>query len=189
MQCDDLIAGLHRLERTGRRLAGGHERRHLRSVAVEIADDPRLNAHGVLQARDGILPARLRIGDERLTGLAGGSRRVRRREGAVDLLHVVGDALGLRQELLRLLDGLLDLLQRRIRQAREIASLIDQHLRFVLERGDLVGDLLQRVRGGDDVLRVIRRIEHQELRGRRSSEGDGEGERARRREPTKTDHD
>jgi hypothetical protein len=34
-------------------------------------------------------------------------------------------------------------LQRRIGQARQIAGLIDEHLRLVLKRGDLVGDLLE----------------------------------------------
>jgi hypothetical protein len=35
-----------------------------------------------------------------------------------------------------------------VRQAREIAGLVDQHLCLVLERGDLIVDLFQRARGG-----------------------------------------
>ena len=40
----DLIAGLGRLKRAGRRLARRDQRRHLRAVGVEIADDASLNA-------------------------------------------------------------------------------------------------------------------------------------------------
>ena len=39
-----------------------------------------------------------------------------------------------------------------VRQAREVARLVDQHLRLVLERGDLVVDLLQRAGGLQHVL-------------------------------------
>jgi hypothetical protein len=38
------------------------------------------------------------------------------------------------------------------RQARQVARLVHQHLRFVLELLDLVVDLLQRARGRQDVL-------------------------------------
>ena len=51
----------------------------------------------------------------------------------VDLADIVGDALRLAEKLLRALDRLLDLVERGLRQAREIARLIDQHLRLVLE--------------------------------------------------------
>jgi hypothetical protein len=64
LQREKLIAGLRRLQRAGRALALADQRRHLRAVAVDIADDAGLHAHGVLQAADGVLPARARIGDE-----------------------------------------------------------------------------------------------------------------------------
>ncbi|WP_442778299.1 hypothetical protein [Brevundimonas denitrificans] len=46
---------------------------------------------------------------------------------------------------------MLELLERRMRQARQIAGLIDEHLRLVLEALNLVVDLLQRARGGKQV--------------------------------------
>ena len=148
----DLIAGLGCLERAGGRLAGRHERRHLCAVGVEIADDASLHPHGVLQSADRVLPPRLCIGDQRLIGLAGVRAAVGRLERAVDLLNIVGDVLRLGEELLGALDRRLKLLQRGIRQAREIARLVDQHLRFVLKRRDLIGDLLKLARGGQHVL-------------------------------------
>ena len=103
----------------------------------------------------------------------------------VDLLDIVGDALRLGQKLLGALDRRLKLLQRRIWQAREILRLIDQHLRLILQRRDLVVDLLQRAGGGEHVLRIIVRIEHDDLRRRRRArESD---ERARRRSPPRDD--
>ena len=50
----------------GRPLAGGDQRGHLRTVAIEVADDRGLCSHGVLETRHRILPARLRIRDQRL---------------------------------------------------------------------------------------------------------------------------
>ena len=82
----------------------------------------------------------------------------------IDLLDVEGDVLRLREKLLGALDRLLKLLQRGVRQAREIARLIDQHLRLVLQRGDLVVDLLQRARRGQDILRVVGGVEDDRLR-------------------------
>jgi P-type conjugative transfer protein TrbJ len=48
----------------------------LRGVAVDIADDAGLHAHGILQAADGVLPARARIGDELGVGGLQDSMRV-----------------------------------------------------------------------------------------------------------------
>src|SRR3546814_6331879 len=72
--------------------------------------------------------------------------RVAGLEGAIDLLHVIGNALRLPQQLLGPSDRLLEFLQRGVGQARQIAGLIDEALRLVLQRGDLVGDLLERAR-------------------------------------------
>src|SRR5690606_3859792 len=80
-------------------------------------------------------------------------------ERLVDLADLEGDVLRLAEKLLRALDVLLELLERAIGQARQIAGLIDEHLRFVLEAGDLVIDLLQRAGGGQHVLGVIARVE------------------------------
>ena len=123
------------------------------------------------KAADRVLPALARIRDELLIG-----RRQSRRcrivlEGLVDLLDVEGDALRLAEELLRALHRLLELLERGVGQAREVARLVDQHLRLVLERGDLVVDLLQRARGREHVLRVVAGIEDDPPRvGRRDQD-------------------
>ena len=71
LQGQKLIAGLARLQRTGRPLARGDERRHLGTVGIEVADDGGLRPHGVLQAGHRVLPARLRVCDQRLVRKAG----------------------------------------------------------------------------------------------------------------------
>src|SRR3546814_7602441 len=56
---------------------------------------------------------------------------------------------------------------------RQILRLVGQHPGFVLERADLVGDLLERARRGEQILAVVARIEHRNLRvrgGARSEE-------------------
>src|SRR3546814_1616201 len=73
----------------------------------------------------------------------------------LDVLDVVGDALRLAQKLLRPLDGLLELLERRKGQACKVARLIDQTGRLVLKRRDLVVDLLKRPRGSQKILGVV----------------------------------
>ena len=64
-------------------------------------------------------------------------------------------------------DRLFQLQQRRERQRRQILRLVDQHLRLVLQRHDLVVDLLQGASGRQHVLRVVIGIEHNQLRGGR----------------------
>ena len=112
LQRKELVAGLTRLQRARCALARGYESRHLRAVRIEIADDGGLYPHGVLKTRDSVLPARLRVSDQRLIRLIGGSWRIGGRERPVDLLNVIGDALGLGEQLLGTLDRLLELLQR-----------------------------------------------------------------------------
>jgi len=79
-------------------------------------------------------------------------------ERLVDLADLEREILGLPEKLLRALDVLLELLERAMRQARKVAGLIDEHLRLVLERGDLVIDLLQRARCREHVLRIVARV-------------------------------
>ena len=101
-------------------------------------------------------------------------------EGALDVGDVVRDALRLYQKLLRALDGGLQLGQPRIRQAREIARLVDQHLRFVLKLRDLIVDLFESTGGLEDVLCVVGGVEDRDGVGRRRRErryaGDRQGE-------------
>jgi hypothetical protein len=72
------------------------------------------------------------IGDELPVARRHRRAAVLRLKRLVDALHVEGDVLRLVQELLRALHVLLELLERRIRQARQIARLVDKHLRFIL---------------------------------------------------------
>ena len=65
-QGQELIAGLTCLQRAGRTLARGDERRHLGVIGIDVADDGRLGSHGILEASHRILPARLRVRDQRL---------------------------------------------------------------------------------------------------------------------------
>ena len=122
LQGEKLVAGLRCRKAARCRLARRHQGRHLGAVGVEIADDASLHAQRILQGRDGVLPARLRVGDQGLTGLAGVSAAVSGLERVIDLLDVEGNVLRLREKLLGALDRGLKLLQRGIWQAREIAS-------------------------------------------------------------------
>src|SRR5665213_351250 len=108
----------------------------------------------------------------------------------IDLLHIVGNTLRLVQKLLGALDRGLQLLERRIWQARKIPRLVDQHLRLILQRGDLIVDLLQRASGRKYVLRIIVWIEHHDLRRRwRCCEADCKRGDTHRRETTDNVHD
>ena len=78
--------------------------------------------------------------------------------------HAVGDALRLREKLLGLRDLLLELRERGIGQARQVARLIDQGRRLVLQHLDFIVDLLKLARGGQDVLREVGRVEDDPLR-------------------------
>ena len=68
LQGEKLVAGLGRLQRTGRALALPDKRGHLATVGVDVADNAGLDPHGVLQAADGVLPAFTRLRDKRLIG-------------------------------------------------------------------------------------------------------------------------
>ena len=125
-----------------------------------FANDARLDPHGVLKCADRVAPTISRLIDE-LT--------VRHREidigiliveDLVDLPNVEGDALRFTEKLLRARDRLLELLERRVRQAGEVARLVYQHLRFVLQRLNLVVDLLERARRGQKIFGVVSGIEH-----------------------------
>ena len=98
LESHELVTGLRRLQRPCRALAGIDQGGHLGAVGVEITDHRRLNAQSILQARHGILPTRLRIGDQRLGRLIRRCRRIGRRKGPIDLLDIVGDVLRLQQE-------------------------------------------------------------------------------------------
>ena len=81
-------------------------------------------------------------------------------------LHIVSDAVCLFQQALDLRIVPLDIVQHTRRKLLEVLRLIDQHLRLVLQAGDLVLDLLQRARRRQQILAVVRGIEHKHLRAR-----------------------
>src|SRR5690606_18338719 len=99
-----------------------------------------------------------RIRDQLLIGGRERDLAVLLLECLIDLPDFERDVLRLAQKLLRPLHVLLKLLEGGIWQAGEVAGLIDEHLRFVLKGGDLIVDLLERTRGGQNVLRIIRRV-------------------------------
>ena len=73
----------------------------------------------------------------------------------LDVGHIIGNALGLVQQLPGLVDLALQRLDRRDGQTGEIARFVDQAGRLILDLLDLVVDLLQRPGGGQHVLRVV----------------------------------
>src|SRR3546814_7870365 len=75
-------------------LALADKSRHLRPVRVDIANDAGLNAKSILQAADGVLPARTCVAAA--LGIGAGQRNacIFLAENLVDLLTVVGDEIG-----------------------------------------------------------------------------------------------
>ena len=105
--------------------------------------------------------------------------RVELAEALVELIDAEVDALRLAHELVDLLEALAKLLKLREIDPGQVLALVDQHLRFVLETLDLVVDLGKRARGGEQVLRIVRWIEHTELgRDGRRGQRDADTERA-----------
>ena len=90
--------------------------------------------------------------------------RIGLREGLVDGADAIGDALSLREKLFGLTDRLLELGQGRVGQILKVLRLVHQHPGLVLKALDLIVDLLQRPRCGQDILRVVGRIEDDPLR-------------------------
>ncbi|GCC47852.1 hypothetical protein chiPu_0031896 [Chiloscyllium punctatum] len=64
LECEELVAGLGRLQRAGSALALANQRGQLRAVGVDVADDARLHPHRVLQTANRVLPALAGLGDE-----------------------------------------------------------------------------------------------------------------------------
>ena len=133
LQRDELIARLRRLQRAGGVLALRDEVGHGCPGPVEIADDAGLGLQRILEACDGCLPAaagtchQFRIAE---SGEPGGVVGV---EGVLDAGDIIGDALRLAEQVLGALHRLLQLRKRGMRQAREVAALIHQHRRLVLQ--------------------------------------------------------
>src|SRR5262249_24010477 len=128
--------------------------------------------HRVLIGSQRILPALLGIADELPRRCRSGiALRVETLEGLIDLVDVIGHTLRLVEELLRAFERLHDRLQARIGQISQVLRLIEQHLRLVLQAGNLVVDLLQRAGGLQHVLGVIRGVIDGHLRADWRREG------------------
>src|SRR3546814_5385729 len=65
-----------------------------------MADDAGRHTHRILKRADRCLPTLAGRCEERLIGTGGAGWRVAGLEGAIDLLHVIGNALRLPQQLL-----------------------------------------------------------------------------------------
>src|SRR3546814_4288297 len=70
LQGKKLVAGLGRLKRAGRRLAGADDVRHRRLRAFDIADHTRLDAQRILEAADAVPPALAGVCDQGRVGRA-----------------------------------------------------------------------------------------------------------------------
>src|SRR3546814_463226 len=126
LQGEKLVAGLRRLQRSGRRLAGADDVRHGGARAVDIADHASLDLQRILEPGDAGLPAVLRAVDQRLVGGVEVHVAVAGRKRLLDLLDVIGDALRLPEKLLGLTTLRLKLLERGKWQAGEVFSFVDQ---------------------------------------------------------------
>jgi hypothetical protein len=128
---------------------------HRRARAFDIADDTGLHLQRIFKRTDAGFPAIFCACHKCL--LRGGQVDilVLGCKLGLDLLHVIGHPLGLGQKLLGLADLRLQRRQHGQRQGRQILGLIDQRCRFVLERFDLIVDLLECPRGRQDVLRIV----------------------------------
>ena len=107
---DKLVAGLRGLEGAGGPLARRNEPSNLGAGGGEVLHHAGLDAHGVLESGERVLPAGLRARQQLLRG--GRTRiglRVGLSEGLIDGSDAVGDPLRLGQELLGLVDRLLEL--------------------------------------------------------------------------------
>src|SRR3546814_11046742 len=103
--------------------------------------------------------------------------RIQATERAPRLLDVERQALRLVQQSPAVVERRTQFLQRAEVQAGQVALLVGQHLRLVLQLPHLVVDLLERARGGQQVLLEVGRIEHGHLcpRGARAQLGRASG--------------
>lgn len=145
-----------------------YEREHYASPPVPTV--------GVLEPGDRGAPTRLRPLDQLAFGGRHRGGAVTPVERLLDLADVVSEGLGLGQKVPRPIHLLLQGLERRIGQARQIPRVVDQAGRFVLERLDLIVDLLERARRLDDALDMAGGVIDGDLglRGRRKG-GEGRG--------------
>ena len=107
---DKLVAGLRSLKGAGGPLAGRNEPSNLGAGGGEVLHYTGLDAHGVLESREGVLPAGLSAREQLLRG--GRTRislRISLSESLIDGGDAVSDPLRLGQKLLGLVDRLLEL--------------------------------------------------------------------------------
>lgn len=182
LQGQKLVGRLHGLQSAGGRLALAYEVGHDACIGGDVLRHLRLHLHGGLQAIERVLPALVRILVHLVAAHGRGVLlRIQLRELLVHVLHLERQPLRLRDELLGVRQVRAQLADHVERQARQVASLVDKHLRLVLELVDLVSDHFHRAHGGQRVLHEVGRIDDDPLRLRRGGNadqpGDSKGER------------
>ena len=184
LQGEKLVARLRCLKCAGCGLARRNEAVHRRARAVDVTDDAGLNAQRVLERADAILPARIGVGDHLRVGAGERGASVAAVECLLDVSHVVGDPLRFAEKLLRALDLLLQLLERTERQRGEIARLVGEARRCLLDLLNLVVDLLERPSRRQHILGVVRRIIDDPAELGVGGRGCGDADQARRGDRT-----
>ena len=158
-QREQLISGLLDLQCALRSLAAGHEAVERCLVCRDVFDHLRLDGHRLLIGGHRRRQPGTGIGDVLVVGQRRiEARRVKRLILLIEQSDVELDVRRLPHQLVDLLDVLLEHRELGETDDAQILRLIDQALRLVLEHGDLVVDLLQRSRGGQDVLTVVGRV-------------------------------
>jgi hypothetical protein len=141
-----------------------------------------LHLHGGLQAIERIFPALLGVAVHLVAAHRGDVLLgIQALKLPIQIRHVIGQASGLVDQPLRGCQIAAQPAHHAGRQARQIASLVHQHLGFVLELLDLVVDLLQGADRGQRVLHEVRGVDHDPLRmgGGGAKHGrDGRGNKA-----------
>ena len=128
------------------------QRANLGTGRLNRFNDPGLNPQCILKRVDAVAPPllgpcyKVSILATQIGGAIAGL------EHGIDMADIISNPLGLFQKRLGLSHRLVDLVEHRKRQLGKAARLIDQALGLILQRLDLVLDLLQRARRLQDIL-------------------------------------
>src|SRR5690606_34223710 len=157
---EQLVGRLLRLERSFGALARGDDLGERLGIVAYVRDDAVLDVHRLAECRHRTVELTACPCDALVAGEA--SVEAVRKQLAIALVELIdaeADALRLAHQPVDLLETPLKLSELRKVDAREVPRLVDEHLRLVLERLYLIVDLLERARGGEQVLRVVGGIE------------------------------
>ena len=167
---EKLVGGLCRLERSFGALAARYDRRQRAGVGLDVADDAGLDLEGVAQRLTGRVEPTLRC---RHPGRGRRLSRLARKQLAELLVDPGAVEVDVPRALHQAVDpgeGLLDLAYFREVDLAQVLGHVAQQRRLVLERLDLIVDLLERARRRKQVLAVVGGVEHRQLGMRRRSE-------------------